>query len=191
MVATASRAGVPHAAAARNGAVALAVLGGVGFAGCSARPDHGAAPTLPPSGTVSAGACQVTAPMPSDQVPETLRRTQPGQHWYGSGALWIGLPPPAATVRGSGESSRVKYPSATLDAHGAMAPGAGAPHVSARLVGGSSVATSGTGGYATAFTSAGQRISWWPTVIDVPRPGCWMVTETLGDTVVRFVMSVS
>jgi hypothetical protein len=129
--------------------------------------------------------------MSSSQVPATLRRAQPQSRWYGSDRLWVALPDAGSTIRAGEQQLRVKFPSFTLDKGGAMAPGAAAPQVGAEPFQGSGAGQGSTGGYASAHTDDGQPISWWPTVIQVPHPGCWRVNESLGDTTVRFVVRIS
>jgi len=43
----------------------------------------------------------------------------------------------------------------------------------------------GFGGYGNTGT-----LQFWPTGIDFPKPGCWLVTSSLRCTVVRFVVKV-
>jgi hypothetical protein len=62
----------------------------------------------------------------------------------------------------------------------------GAPKVSAERLDGSGPVRGSTGG----FASANGTMHWWPTVVEFPDPGCWMVTESLGSTTVSFVLRV-
>ena len=63
--------------------------------------------------------------------------------------------------------------------------GEGPPRLEARRVDGPGRAQGSTGGYASAGNGR-YRVSFWPTVIDFPRRGCWPLTETLRAATIRF-----
>jgi hypothetical protein len=68
-----------------------------------------------------------------------------------------------------------------------MAPGP--PRLEARRVDGPGSAQGSTGGYATVGNGR-YRVSFWPTVIDFPTRRCWLLTETLRATTIRFLERV-
>ncbi|MEK8146253.1 hypothetical protein NKH18_48500 [Streptomyces sp. M10(2022)] len=111
------------------------------------------------------------------------------QQWHGAADLWVRIPTLGSTAR-SAEGYRAKYVSVTLDEQGKVTDRKGPPTVSAERVDGSGTARGSTGGYASAEKDNGRRIRWWPTTIDFPDGGCWLVTEVLGSTTVRVLLRV-
>lgn len=115
------------------------------------------------------------------QVPE-----QKGWQWFGAQNLWVD-PPPVSNVE---NSTRVKFGSVTLDDHGRLSDAAGPPTVVAERVDGSGSVEGSVGGYASVDVGAESLFFFWPTVIDFPSAGCWLITETFQDTTLRFLMRV-
>ncbi|MQA84802.1 MAG: hypothetical protein GEV03_09310 [Streptosporangiales bacterium] len=134
--------------------------------------------------------CPVTMPMDVARLPPVLARSG-DDVWYGEGGLWVGLswvgaPGAAAPVRPDGGG--LKYPSVTLR-DGRHTEALGPPTVRARRLDAPGTARVSFGGYADGGIDSIPRY-WWPTGIDFPDSGCWLVTEALGDDVVRFVVRV-
>uniref|UniRef100_A0AAU3GM42 Lipoprotein n=1 Tax=Streptomyces sp. NBC_01401 TaxID=2903854 RepID=A0AAU3GM42_9ACTN len=156
-----------------------------------------------PEPTTADTPCPVTTVDAGSAVPTALDDMGDGHRWHGADDLWVDPPvAPGSVVRGDSSDSsdsddsddsddgyRTKYASVTLDERGRMTDSAGPPKVSAERVDGSGTAHASTGGFATA--DKGDRLRrWWPTVIHFTDAGCWAVTEVLGPTTVRFVISV-
>ena len=168
-------------------------------AGCTSPVHHAGAAAN--SGLLAGQArvsCPPPAPVSAGSVPRSLRPSYPGNRWYGSRGLWIvwpGMERQFLTGRKPGGYG-LKWGSVTLDSRGRvpswpnggmLAPGP--PRLEARRVDGPGSAQGSIGGYATA--GAGRyRLSFWPTVIDFPTRGCWLLTETLRATTIRFLEQV-
>jgi hypothetical protein len=129
--------------------------------------------------------CPITIPMDPAAIPPVLARA--GGDWYGTDDLWVSLwfarPDPANFAHQDG-SYRLKYGSVTLD-NGRLTSRFGPPAVRATRIDGSADAKVGFGGYGYTDT-----LQFWPTGIDFPEPGCWLVTSSLRKTIVRFVVKV-
>jgi hypothetical protein len=123
--------------------------------------------------------------MGATAVPPVVARA--GGDWYGKDDLWVSLwfarPDPANFAHQDG-SYRLKYGSVTLD-NGKLTSRFGPPAVHATRLDRPGTAKVGFGGYG--YTSS---LQFWPTGIDFPEPGCWLVTSSLRKTVVRFVVKV-
>lgn len=117
-------------------------------------------------------------------LPRALRAPElTGERWFGAHNLWVAAPPVE-------NSTRVKFGSVTLDDRGRFSDAAGPPTVVAERVDGSGSAEGGFGGYASADVGAESLFHFWPTGIDFPSAGCWLITETFQDTTLRFLMRV-
>ncbi|PRX44925.1 hypothetical protein B0I33_11023 [Prauserella shujinwangii] len=79
----------------------------------------------------------------------------------------------------------MKYPWVTLR-NGAFTSAYGPPSVRARRLDGPGEAEGTHGGFAT--DTGGLRF--WPSGIEFPARGCWLVTGRLRGTVVRFVLEL-
>lgn len=120
-------------------------------------------------------------------LPQVLRAVVKGQQswrWFGARNIWVSAPP----VSNIPNSLRVKFGSVTLDEDGEFSDSAGPPTVTAQQVDGSGTVEGHFGGYAS--IGAKPTFYFWPTTIDFPTPGCWLITETFQDTTLRFLMSV-
>jgi hypothetical protein len=133
----------------------------------------------------SGASCPVTVPLDATAVPPVVAHA--GGDWYGKDDLWVSLwfarPDPANFAHQDG-SYRLKYGSVTLD-NGRLTSRFGPPAVQATRLDGPGTAKVGFGGYG--YTSS---LQFWPTGIDFPEPGCWLVTSSLRKTIVRFVVKV-
>jgi hypothetical protein len=153
------------------------------------QPDQTPAATAPEQVTKAkptpASSCQDTVPMDAAAVPPVVARA--GAGWYGKGDLWVSMssarPAPANFARIDG-SYRLKYATVTLD-NGKPSPRFGPPAVQVMRLDRTGTATVDFGGYGTTST-----LQFWPTTIDFSDPGCWLVTSSLQQTVVRFVVEV-
>lgn len=103
--------------------------------------------------------------------------------WYGEGDLWVSLPGSPVT-RGQEGSYPTKYGSFTLH-EGGFTARHGPPETHARRLDGAGTVEAGFGGYAHTVDAR-----FWPTGIEFPAPGCWVVTAALDDTKIRFVVRV-
>jgi hypothetical protein len=179
-------------------AAPLAALVVTAVMGCSS-----AQAPAPPPGTPSLAArghtasaapvdasCPVTRPMPAASVPHVLR-TLPVSGWYGKGGLWmnmgasgdsVSIPPLESGVY------RLKYASFTLDSRGRPTSRTGPPTLDASRLDGPGTARGSTGGYA--LGEAGSDNEFWPTTINFPARGCWLLTEALRATTIRFIIRV-
>lgn len=123
--------------------------------------------------------------MDATAVPPVVARA--GGDWYGKDDLWVSLwfaRPDPANFAHQGGSYSLKYGSVTLD-NGRLTSRFGPPAVHATRLDGPGTAKVGFGGYG--YTSS---LQFWPTGIDFPEPGCWLVTSSLRKTIVRFVVRV-
>jgi hypothetical protein len=150
----------------------------------ASRAPQGAPGTL--AGRLPSGAsCPVTVPMDATAVPPVVARA--GGDWYGKDDLWVSLwfarPDPANFAHQDGFYS-LKYGSVTLD-NGRFTSRFGPPAVHATRLDRPGTAKVGFGSYG--YTSS---LQFWPTGIDFPEPGCWLVASSLRKTIVRFVVRV-
>jgi hypothetical protein len=144
-----------------------------GFAECAA-PSRRLRPDEP---------CPVTATMDTGDLPSVL--VGHGT-WYGKNDLWVSLPTsPAVPVNGR---YSVKFGTVTLR-DGEFTSEYGAPEMHVRRLDGPGTARTGFGGYAM---SGGweKPFRFWPTGIDFFEPGCWLVTSTVSQTTIQFVLRV-
>jgi hypothetical protein len=182
---------------------ALVVVVVMAVASCSAQteqtphatPDHQthAAASPSPQGAPgklagrppTAASCPATVPIDPATVPPVIARG--GGDWYGKDDLWVSLwfarPDPANFTHQDG-TYRLKYGSVTLD-NGKLTSRFGPPAVHATRLDGSGAAKVGFGGYG--YTDS---LQFWPTGIDFPEPGRWLVTSSLRKTIVRFVVKI-
>ena len=118
-------------------------------------------------------------------LPKDVResKTRPS---IGARNLWI---EPPSYVRSTG--LRVKYGSMTVDDKGTATDDAGPPKVTAERVDGTGTGKGSVGSYATETIDADTTHSFWPTTVDFPAPGCWLITESSGRTTLRFLMRVA
>lgn len=153
----------------------------------------GKATTATPSGPTSASAqnalgssasCREPTGTPQDKLPKVLRKTGPGNEWIGEGGLWVNVSwintNPADWKVDSGYA--FKYPTVTL-VDGRLSSRPGQPTLGAYRFHGSGEGTGGFGGCASA---TGTLPHWWPTGLQLPTGGCWVVTEKSGGTAVDF-----
>lgn len=153
---------------------------------------HAATTSVTPSGTdVGNADCATLSPASSDDVPATLQPTDQQQHWWGTGCLWIAAPSTMhPSPRPAHRGYRLKYGSVTLNEHGRMTGSAGPPTLTATLRGATARVHGSTGGYSLAAGPAGHPLGFWPTTINLPRAGCWQLTETFRDTTLRFRIQI-
>lgn len=108
--------------------------------------------------------------------------------WYGTGNLWVSMAPSGDSFPlfrlGSG-AYRLKYASFTLNSRGQSTSRMGPPALRAQRVDGPGTARGSTGGYAS-----GGSNGFWPTTINFPTRGCWLLAETLRATTIRFIIRV-
>lgn len=141
--------------------------------------DHTAGSRRQPPGDAS---CPVTTPTSPEEVPQVLRRASTSA-WYGEDDLWVSLPSLPVTSGRDG-TYPIKYGSFTLR-NGDFTPRYGPPDTQARRLDGRATVDAGFGGYA--YT---EEARFWPTGIEFPSPGCWVMTASLKDTEVRFIVRV-
>ncbi len=181
-------------------AAALLTVVGTGCSPTAGPPSATSARPSPPVGTEGTGAhpiesdhandpsCAGPQRVESTDLPEVLRDAPEngGQHprWLGSRDLWINAPSVVTST-----AHRVKFGSVTLDAGDRPTDAAGPPEVMAERVDGTGRVRGGTGGYAHHGDDAVPE-SFWPTVIDFPGPGCWLVTAASSETTLRLLMLV-
>lgn len=165
-----ARPAAPFACAA--GALAIAV------AGCSGE-DVESAPDLDAR---SAVACPVTGATPTEDLPEVLRGT--GGRWTGTEGLWAGVPERTAFITDDG-TIRLKHAWVTLDEEGQPTDEHGDPGVRLQRLDGAGSLEASHGGYAT-----DASLSWWPTGVEFPAPGCWAETGTVNGVELRVVFEV-
>lgn len=173
----------------RVAALVLAV--GALAVGCSVRATpapHGVSTTagVPTDAVPAEASCPPTVPTASARVPAAVRPVSSTGGWYGAGGLWVALPTKAATIV-SNPGYTLKFPSVTLDAQQHLTDRAGPPSLTAQRVDGPGTASGTVGGYAKL---GGQSAQFWPTVVSVPSGGCWVLTEQLTSTTIRFLVAV-
>jgi hypothetical protein len=126
-------------------------------------------------------ACPVTLPMSPDIYPEALRDQEGKTTWYGDDQLWVDLGEFYSPAR-VGDAVVVKHAWWTVDSSGDATLEGGPPTVRATRLDGPGR------GVATLRGHSDDGQSWWPAVLRFPEPGCWLVTGTRDDTVVRVVV---
>ena len=170
--------------------VATAMVALTVVAGCSAHhggPPSDGTPRGSPATTADA-ACPAPSPVASATVPHALTARVGGGGWYGSGHLWTrGI---NVGVGRAGNGYRLKFGSFTLDDRGEMSGRMGRPRLTVHRVDGQGTGHGSVGGYASAAGRGGASISFWPTVVSLPRSGCWRITESLRRTKLRFYVHV-
>lgn len=119
-------------------------------------------------------------------LPEVLRGTD--GLWIGEDGLWVEVSwvsDDPAEWRRAGEYG-FKYATVTL-VNGHLSSPPGQPRIEVRRLDGPRQGAGGFGGYASA---SGALPHWWPTVIELPTGGCWVVTEKSTGTAVSFHVQV-
>jgi hypothetical protein len=139
-----------------------------------------------PSQELRPGApCPITAPTDADKLPPVL--VDEGSPWYGQDELWVSLPRTQAIAPVRGRYS-IKFATVTLR-DGQLTSEFGPPELRVRRLDGRGTAQVGFGGYATTGEYY-EPFRFWPTGIDFSDPGCWLVTGTVGETTIEFVLRV-
>lgn len=132
--------------------------------------------------------CRVT-PVTQAGVPEGILNSFDGPT-FGQENLWVNAwwaeEPTLEFVR---ENDRIKYPSFTT-VEGQVTDELGPPLIQVQQLDGTGEGTGTTGGYATEIDDSGKTLNWWPTVIDFSGPGCWEVTQTVGQTSITYVVEI-
>lgn len=126
--------------------------------------------------------CPVTEPTPTEDLPEVLRAV--GGPWTGRDGLWTRIPAAEEFIADDGPL-RIKHAWVTLDEEGQPTEELGDPGVRADGLDGQGTGEAGHGGYATDAT-----LSWWPTGVEFPAPGCWAETGSVAGVEVRVVFEV-
>jgi hypothetical protein len=126
--------------------------------------------------------CPVTRGVDPSTVPRLLDPEADGDvGWYGADDLWVRLP----SARALG-----KFPTVTME-DGEFTDDYGRPAVRAIRLDGPGRADISFGGYATEVTRLPREpLQWWPTSVEVPAPGCWMVTVEFRSSTIRAVLRV-
>ncbi|MFI6344391.1 hypothetical protein [Streptomyces sp. NPDC050560] len=154
---------------------------GAAQGGGTARPSSDRGSSASPSGGSLAAAdasCPAADDVPAGSLPRSLRAPGVPAHWFGSGGLWVNTPSGPSVVGSGAGAYRVKYASVTVDSRGGMADTAGPPEVAAERVDGAGRGRGSVGGYATATVGDGTVYRFWPTGIELPDAGCWLITES-------------
>lgn len=128
----------------------------------------------------------MTEPVATDRLPDTLQEVDGS--WFGQHDVWVALDSFTVSLEQQDGLHRVKHPWVTLDREmGEPTLLDGAPIVGATRMDGPGVVAEAAYGN-NAHT---PQLDFWATAISFPDTGCWEVTGTHGDTVVRFVAQVS
>ncbi len=144
--------------------------------------------TWPSSGATSATAeavfpavCPPTRKSGGVDLPEAVQRM--GGDWFGRDDLWVNIP---RTIPEGG----TKFGTVTLDDHGDYTDEKGTPSLTAQRVGGTETATATLrpSNYSSEAVR-GHTVYFWPTVLELPRGGTWLVTQTLGDTRLQYCVA--
>lgn len=184
-------------------AVSSTAIGLFAAFGCTSSADDSAeAPTRDPARTVETASpnrgsaapldasCPTVAGLPASSVPASLHAAGAPDQWFGADGLWVSGPS-VGLVPGEVEGRhRLKYGSFTLDREDAMTDAFGAPEVEAERVDGPGRGASEVGGFASAASGTGEPLRFWPTTVEFPSSGCWLVTERSHSTVLRFLIRV-
>lgn len=161
------------------------------FAGCTGNATTATSgmpsePTSAPgqNASGSSATCHEPTATPQDELPEVLRKAGPGSEWIGEDGLWVEV----SWINSNAADWKVdsgyavKYATVTLvDGRPSARPGQ--PTIGAHRLHGSVEGAGGFGGYASA---SGTLPHWWPTGLQLPTGGCWVVTEKSGGTAVSF-----
>ncbi len=132
--------------------------------------------------------CPITAPTEADKLPPVLAEGYgSNERWYGQDDLWVSLPRVQAIAPVRGRYS-IKFVTVTLR-DGQLTSEFGPPELRVRRLDGRGTAQAGFGGYATTG-EYDDPFRFWPTGIDFSDPGCWLVTGTVGETTIEFVLRV-
>jgi hypothetical protein len=126
-------------------------------------------------------ACPVTLPVSPDRYPEGLREQEGKDTWYGEGPLWVDLAGFYDPAR-LDDAVRAQHAWWTVDRSGRATSDVGPPVVRATRLDGPGREV------AMLHNRADGPQTWWSAVLTFPEPGCWLVTGTLDDTVVRLVV---
>lgn len=147
-----------------------------------------AGPTSPKSVGTSSSCLEPTG-TPRAELPAVLRNTGRDTQWIGDGELWVEVSwtrRDAAARRPDGGFG-FKFATVTI-VDGRLSRRAGAPVIEVRSLEGTEEGSGSFGGYAT--SGSGALRHWWPTGIEIPASGCWVVTEKSAGSVVRFHVRV-
>lgn len=137
-----------------------------------------------PNASSQSSSCREPTATPQDQLPEVLRKAGPGHEWIGEHGLWVEV----SWINSNAADWKVnsgysfKYATVTL-VDGQLSARPGEPTIGAHRLHGSAQGAGSFGGYASA---SGTLPHWWPTGLDLPSGGCWVVTEESGGTAVSF-----
>jgi hypothetical protein len=165
-------------------------------AGCTTTPSSAPhSSSAATSTTPVAQACRVTPPTQSD-IPSGIAAQQYGSV-FNEGNLWVGAwwddPASLKQARKKGlvgvQSYGYKYPTWKVQ-DGKVTGAGGTPRISVKPLDGHGHGSGQVGGYASATMDDGTIARWWPTVTSFSRPGCWQVTETLGDDTLVYVVKI-
>lgn len=126
--------------------------------------------------------CPVSEPTATEDLPEVLRGLEGA--WTGRDGLWTRIPGAEEFIADDGPV-RIKHAWVTLDEEGQPTEELGDPGVRADGLDGQGTVEASHGGYAHT-----DELSWWPTVVEFPAPGCWSERGTVGDVEVRVVFQV-
>lgn len=182
---------VPVTCAALTGCSHLGTDPAAGDSSPSATARADSQPRRPPASE----SCPVTAPTEAGHVPPVLTRLREGGQdhggWYGKRRLWVNVwwAPVSRVPKGRSGGYPIKWGTFTLF-DGKFTSRFGPPTVRAERLDGPGTVRGSTGGYAHASDASGSTHEFWPTGIEFPSRGCWMITESVGGTVVRFVVRV-
>lgn len=123
------------------------------------------------------GACRVTRSADPDQVPQrVLHEGGVSSNWYGNDVLWVLLPNGGRIVKAPGEKLAEKFPWVRL-VHGTL-------RIDGRRLDGAAPP-------ARAQVPSGYGLSGFQaSAIVFPKVGCWVITGTIADEKLTFVVEV-